>query len=329
MSNTELIDRYLNAVKRWLPDKQQKDLLAELAEDLQSQVEERESAMGRRLSEDELIALLKQRGSPMRVASGFIPEERLINPAMLPIYRMVLKIVLLWVMAPLFALIFIGPIFTSGHAGAVLLRFWDAAWRTCFSVIGIVTVVFWLLDRYHSHWVDRWDPRKLPRVPRSQQQMEWYNDFAGFAFGMGGFVFWGVLMWRRTEFVFSNGSRIGLAPIWSEIYWIVVGFTLLRALIDFYCWVRPTWSAPRSWVRLALDAAAIIVPLLLLRVANWVDVAAPHATPAELAKLVAWLNHSMQVILISIPLITSIDVIRQGRRLWRAKSDRATPVLAV
>ena len=104
---TDLIERYLNAVKFWLPGEQQKDILAELAEDLQSQVEERESALGHQLDEDELAALLKRRGSPLRVASGYIPELRLINPAMLPLYWLVLKIVLLWVLAPLFAIVFI------------------------------------------------------------------------------------------------------------------------------------------------------------------------------------------------------------------------------
>ena len=91
MSKTDLIDRYLNAVKMWLPRKQQKDILAELAEDLHSQIEERESALGRPLEEADLVALLTRRGSPMRVASGYIPEHRLINPAMLPLYRLVLK----------------------------------------------------------------------------------------------------------------------------------------------------------------------------------------------------------------------------------------------
>src|ERR1700683_605364 len=101
MSKTDMIDRYLNAVKFWLPGKQQKDILAELAEDLHSQIEDRESSLGHPMDEADLVALLKQRGSPMRVASGYIPEHRLINPAMLPLYRLVLKILLLWVLAPM------------------------------------------------------------------------------------------------------------------------------------------------------------------------------------------------------------------------------------
>src|SRR5580692_11792483 len=187
MNQTDLIDRYLNAVKFWLPGKQHKDILAEIAEDLHSQIDERESALGHPMDEADLVALLKQRGAPMRVASGYIPDHRLINPAMLPLYRLVLKIVLLWVMAPTFAIVFIAPVFDSARPGPALLRFFVEAFRALFLVIGIVTTVFALLDRYHTKWVDKWDPRKLPRVPATHQPMEWYNDFAGFAFGIGAF----------------------------------------------------------------------------------------------------------------------------------------------
>src|ERR1017187_1169607 len=138
MTQTDLIDRYLNAVKLWLPRKQQKDILAELAEDLHSQIEDRESALGRPLEEAELVDLLKRRGAPTRVASGYIPEHRLINPAMLPIYRLVLKIVLLWVLAPIFALVFIGPLFDSQSPGKVLAAFFATAFQSLFFVIGIV-----------------------------------------------------------------------------------------------------------------------------------------------------------------------------------------------
>ena len=44
-TNTDLIDRYLHAVKFWLPKAQQADIVAEIGEDLQSLVEEREAAL--------------------------------------------------------------------------------------------------------------------------------------------------------------------------------------------------------------------------------------------------------------------------------------------
>lgn len=328
-TKTDLIDRYLQAVKLWLPGKQQKDILAEIAEDLQSQIEDRESAIGHPLEEAELVALLKQRGSPLRVAAGFIPEQRLINPAMLPLYRMVLKIVLLWVLAPLFAIVFVAPIFDSARPGPALLSFFGEAFRSLFLVIGIVTVAFMLLDRYHNKWVDKWDPRKLPRVPPTQQSMQWYNDFAGFAFGMAGLVFWAVMMWHRSAFVFASGFRILLEPIWGRIYWAVLALTLARALVDLYCFLRPVWSRRRSWVRLALGGVAILLPLGLAKIASWVDVAGPNVTAADAARLVPWLNGMIQISLVCTALIGLFDVVRQLRLLYSSKGNRPASMLTV
>jgi hypothetical protein len=327
MTKTELIDRYLNAVKFWLPGKQQKDILAELAEDLQSQVEERESALGRPLDEADLVALLRRRGSPLRVASGYIPEQRLINPAMLPLYRLVLKIVLLWVLLPTFAIVFIAPIFDSANAALPLLRFFVEGTRALFFVIGIVTVAFALLDRYHTKWVDHWDPRKLPRVPAAHQQMEWYNDFAGFAFGIGAVVFWAVMLWHRTAFVVPGGLRIVLNTVWGQIYWVVLGLTLVRAFVDLYCFVRRAWTPARSWMRLAIGLVTVLGALLLLRVGNWVDIAGPGITPANAAKVVLWVNNGMQITLVCTAAITLIDVVKQLRLLYRRKNGRPAQIV--
>jgi hypothetical protein len=38
----ELLDRYLQAVKFWLPKAQKQDIIEELSEDIRSQVEEKE-----------------------------------------------------------------------------------------------------------------------------------------------------------------------------------------------------------------------------------------------------------------------------------------------
>ncbi len=72
----ELIDRYLQAVRFWLPkSKQQQGLIAELGEDLQSQVDAREEELGRALTRTEVSDILKRCGSPMVVASRLGPQR--------------------------------------------------------------------------------------------------------------------------------------------------------------------------------------------------------------------------------------------------------------
>ena len=49
-----LVDRYLHAVKFWLPRKQKDDIIAELSEDLRSQIEDREAELGHPLTDAEV-----------------------------------------------------------------------------------------------------------------------------------------------------------------------------------------------------------------------------------------------------------------------------------
>ena len=325
----DLIDRYLHAVKFWLPKAQQQDLLAELAEDLHSQIEEREAALGHPLDEADLAAILKRRGSPTRVASGFIPEHRLISPAMLPVYKLVLRIVLLWVLAPLFVFIFLAPVFSSGHPGRALLEFFVEAWRAGFMVVGIVTVVFAAIDRYHAKWGDDWDPRKLPRVPVAHQTSVRRTDFAGFITGIAAFVFWACLMWQRSEIAFEGGLRIGLNAIWSQIYWPVLGVTLARALVDGFSFLRPASTRVSSGIRIGLDVAVILMAGVILKVGNWVAIAAPNLSAADMTKVTAWVNGVIQVSLICAFPIMLFDLVRQLRLMLRGKPSQPAAILTV
>ena len=95
----ELVDRYLQAVRFWLPKtRRQEDLLAELGEDLRSQIEDKESELGHALDKDEISEILKKCGAPMVVASRLGPRRHLIGPGLYPVYEFVLKMVLLWIM---------------------------------------------------------------------------------------------------------------------------------------------------------------------------------------------------------------------------------------
>lgn len=102
----ELLDRYLQAVRFWLPKSQrQEDLIAELGEDLRSQIDAKETELDHPLDATEVSAILKRCGSPMIVAARLGPKQHLIGPALFPIYLFVLKMVLLWILLPVFIFI--------------------------------------------------------------------------------------------------------------------------------------------------------------------------------------------------------------------------------
>ena len=65
-----LVDRYLRAVRFFLPRRQQDDIVRELAENLSSEIEERTESLDRELTENELADILRRHGHPVIVAAA-------------------------------------------------------------------------------------------------------------------------------------------------------------------------------------------------------------------------------------------------------------------
>src|SRR6202790_4110969 len=98
----ELLDRYLHAIEFWLPKRESHDIIAELSEDLRSQIEEKEAELGRKLEDAEVEAILKRCGAPLEVALRYRPQQYLIGPTLFPIYRFVLAGLLIGSVGPRF-----------------------------------------------------------------------------------------------------------------------------------------------------------------------------------------------------------------------------------
>ena len=93
----ELVDRYLKAIRSYLPYVQRDDIIRELSENLRSQIEDKEEELGRPLNDAEIEALLKAHGHPLIVAGRYRQDERsfafgrqLIGPVLFPFYMKVL-----------------------------------------------------------------------------------------------------------------------------------------------------------------------------------------------------------------------------------------------
>jgi hypothetical protein len=173
----DLLDRYLQAVRTYLPKGQQDDIIKELGENLRAQIEDRESELGRPLSEDELAAIVKKHGHPIVVASRYRQARHLIGPTLFPVYWLVMKIILVVVafsygVAAIVMLAGNNPIAqvlgaVFSFVGAALPTF---AWVTItFAVLDLCNAKFHLLETWTKECNEKFDPRKLPAVQRAPE----------------------------------------------------------------------------------------------------------------------------------------------------------------
>src|SRR5260370_35805464 len=90
----DLLERYLQAVRTYLPTSQQEDILKELGENLRAQMADKEAELGRPLSEDELADILKKHGHPVLVATRHRQSRHLIGTTRSPFYCRAMTILL-------------------------------------------------------------------------------------------------------------------------------------------------------------------------------------------------------------------------------------------
>jgi hypothetical protein len=266
-----LLDRYLDAVRKKLPRNQRDDIVAELRDILLSQIEAEETTHGRRLTDDEIAAILKRFGRPMTVAARYGASNYLIGPAVYPAYVASLKLVA-WVLGPIAGLSLLLSVATSDNP----LR-QAASKLLLFAVVGlahfaIMTLTFARAERAAAcrTTTDNWDPRSLPfpqqlePTPRPQLicSILMMTFYLLLWIGVVPIDAWVV---RLNTWVGGTPLPYGFAPVWAAVSPFVVALMLASIVRDIIALVRPYWLTLRSYTGLALHVGGLLVLLRLVR----------------------------------------------------------------
>jgi hypothetical protein len=275
MPSNDMLSRYLQAVGFWLPAATKLDILAEISEDLRSQIDDRAASLGRSLNEDEVAEILKQRGRPSVVAGSFLPQHQLIGPVMFPIYLFVLKIVGLCYFVP-WLLVWLGYVIFDRSYDA--LNNLGTFWTLLFTAFGIVTFIFAMLDRTSNRakFVSDWDPRKLPK-PRQKPRNRKREDIGAFVIGIL-YLGWLLVVPYFPFLVLGPASYfVTPAPVWHTAYPLILILAVAGVLehgtgllINMPDWERPVF-------KLATNAFALWVVRVLLHAPAYFAAHGPQA----------------------------------------------------
>src|SRR6185312_814406 len=323
----ELIERYLQAVKFWLPKKQQDDIIAELSEDLRAQLEEREAELARHLTEPEIEDLLRRRGSPARVALGYLPQRSLIGPVLFPIYIFVLKIVtLVSFLLPLAVGLIAGMISrAAGHMPgtgwtppfAALIK---SDWNSWLGGMATVTLVFAIIERMSAKekLFANWNPRKLPPL-RSAHTIPRFNSI----FAISGLacllIFWVLEMAPPLALRLGN-FHIVMTPEWTFVFWAVLTLSSSTFVLEIINLLRPWWTMQRAGARLILDLGGFAVFCWSMQAHFVARAFWPGATTDKTAFVAAALNVWLARVFPWAAAVKFIVVLFDVRRLLRVRN---------
>ena len=292
----ELLDRYLQAVKKHLPWKRQDDIIAELRANLESQLEEKEAELGRPLTEKEAEEWLKQIGPPIQMASRYHPQQYLIGPTLFPVYWYVLRLVFFWSVAVYLVVagvqLAVHETVTTASAVQAVLRIPgviinSAAWVT------VVFAAIELVARYYPEKLPpqvqgvtrQWSPSTLPPLePEAApgvKRRSYAQAVAELAFESL-FLIWMLLIPRNPFLLlgpgvaFLNVIPYQLAPVWTQFYWWLVGLGALQVAWHAIELLRGKWRTPNRWQGVVFKAIGLIAVIPLLTAQGHVLVMLKH-----------------------------------------------------
>jgi hypothetical protein len=198
----------------------------------------------------------------MRVASRYQPGQYLIGPTWFPIYRFVLKIVLLWVLVPVFIVI-VGPaiVLSNPNRATGIAETIAHLWTAEILAGGIITLVFAMLERVQVKCdvADKWDPQSLPPVAKEQVRSG-AKSICEIAFGIIGLM-WLLLVPQYPVLAFGPAAAfLKFGPVWQRFYIPMILLTLFTLAYQIVSLARPQWT----WLPAAGKLMTTALTLILL-----------------------------------------------------------------
>ena len=317
----DLIDRYVQHVRLFLPRGQQDDIGRELAANLRAEVQDREAEAGRAMEKDEIQAILKRWGHPIAVAARYQPRQYLIGPPLFAVYVFVLKILGLFYLIPWLAvwvgLLLLSPSYRAEHQGWAAFQPLGTWWSTVVGVVGTVTVVFAVLERTQARTLANWNPAHLPAVRDANR----IPRFGSVVEAVVGALF--LLWWTGAVHFVPNWDRgdrllVMLTPAFDRVFWPVVVQSAVGIGLSCANLFRPLWTLPRALLRFATNLALAGIAAVLLQSGPWVTIAiGSPPVPAE-PRVAAAVNLGVQMLLLGILVIAClVACFEDGRRIYR------------
>lgn len=314
----DLLARYLQAVKFFLPQKQQDDIVRELSENLISQMEDRQEELGRPLTEADEADILRRHGHPMVVAGRYGSRQQLIGPVFFPMYIFTLKMGLAAALLVTTVLAVVNGILENDPVRSGVQAMLDYPWRALM-VFAFTTLGFAGLDLAQQTLKLKyeWDPRQLPKVVHHEYRISRLRSLCELVLVAGCFVW--LLLLPRMPFLLLGPAAAFVEPaaIWQLVYLPALLLTVATAALHIVNFVRPYWTRTRSLARAAIHVGWLVVFATMLRTGEWFTPKFAMAPPngIQVDRLVEIINVSVQIGLFFTLIVTVFEILRELRRM--------------
>ena len=319
MSN--LIDRYMAAIARELPEAQRVDITAELRDDLMSRIEAKEDGLGRSLTRDELEAELIAYGNPLSVAGRYRRTQHLIGPEIFPFWWAGLRASLLIVAAVYLVLAVLAVIGGSDTAAVTDEATPSLGFALVFTV-GVVTLVCASVERFGKPGdLARWKPRNLP--PAQGRTRGRFEILVELFMGFGALLWWlGAL--RFSQFLPLGPLQVELAAVWMTWFWPIAIYFAAEMAMNLTALIRPAWVRLNASLMIVRSLIAATILSIIQQADRIVDVSSTVLRPEVLAQVQDNFDRGFRIGIVSaIMIFLALAIVEAWRLLRYVRMSRA------
>jgi hypothetical protein len=337
----KLINRYVNEVGKNLPIfKGREDIEKELKSTLEDMLEERAQKAGRPADEAMEIELLKEYGSPQKVAMAYNPHPYLIGPRMFPTFLFVLKIVVPIVVTVLLVLTGIQAVTETPLMGKEFVNIIGDGLAgivsAAITAAGYVIVIFAILERVlpDSEIDDLktdtdWNPEELAKE-NNPHEVKRGDLIAEIAFTFVGLAILNLYP-EILGMSFFSGEKFFFVPMFSDVFlkfipWINAVF-LAEIVLDIYLLRNAVWTTGTRIAKLIIEGASLALAIAFIRTADILGFTAESFanspfTPDQVDRFVTIANLLITIGMIVVVIIISIELIKAVIGLVRSLNKK-------
>lgn len=261
-----LIESYVEEVGSKLPRRQREDIQTEIRSLLEDTLEDRLNESGGEADVEMVAGLLKEFGTPDKMALSYAPDRYLVGPKLFSLFLLVLKIVftVMIVLAMIWTGIDISQAGTTAEIAQVFGQHMIELAGTLMSVFANIVIVFAILERVLPEKAlddEDWDPRKLERIP-DHDKIKTAELIVTMVFSTIGIVIFNFFPQIIRGISLANGQMTSFQILSGNfarfIPWLTALWTLEILFSILMLW-RRQWDPATRWTRIGLDFLGIVL----------------------------------------------------------------------
>lgn len=276
-----LIDRYVHAVGENLPRKSRADIETEIRSLLEDTLEERSQAAGRPVDEAMQVEVLKEFGSPEKIAASYMPPRYLIGPRLFPTFMLVMRILL--IVLTVLAMIGLGVDVSqpglsaneiAGKVSQAFIEYLSSLLAALGNVVFVFAIIEWLMPKTTEEKSQQWDPRKLPSF-EDPERVQPASVIAEIFFTVIAILFFNLYVsWLGLPFMVDG--TFSIVPVFTEAFFRYIPMLnvlwVLQIVLNAFLLRAGRWDQWTRWCNLVLKGFSVFILVLMITGPAIIDV---------------------------------------------------------